>query len=136
MPIPFSTTFGTLPMSIRIDRSWDTGEMLKIMAGNPNFDLLITFVHAHFHGGQGKVSAETFLEQYRLNELNNKPLLAVMEERGQGRNNDDDHSWVRELMEEVKAGLMAAGVPGYPSIERAAGAASKLIDYYQRRESR
>jgi acyl-CoA synthetase (NDP forming) len=123
-------------MSIRIDRSWDTGEMLKIMARNPNFDLLITFVHAHFHGGQGKVSAETFLEQYRLNELNNKPLLAVMEERGQGSNNDDDHTWVRELMEEVKAGLMAAGVPGYPSIERAAGAASKLIGYYQRRDSR
>ncbi|HUV43945.1 MAG TPA: CoA-binding protein [Dehalococcoidales bacterium] len=123
-------------MSIRIDRSWDTGEMLKIMAGNSNFDLLITFVHAHFHGGQGKVSADTFLEQYRLNELKNKPLLAVMEERGQGSINDDDHTWMRELMEEVKAGLMAAGVPGYPSIERAAGAASKLIGYYQRRESR
>lgn len=123
-------------MSIRIDRTWDTGDMLKIMANNPNFDLLIAFIHGHFHGGQGEISAETFLKQYRLNELNNKPLLAVMEEQRQGSNTSDDQSWVRELMGEVKARLAVAGVPIYPSIERAAGAASKLIDYYQRKESR
>jgi acyl-CoA synthetase (NDP forming) len=122
-------------MSIRIDRNWDTGDMLKMMAGNPSFDLLIAFVHGHFHGGQGKVSAETFLKQYRLNELNNKPLLAVMEEQRQGGNDDAEQAWVQELMEEVKAGLIAASVPFYPSIERAAEAGSKLIDYYQRRES-
>jgi acyl-CoA synthetase (NDP forming) len=123
-------------MSIRIDRNWDTGDMLKMMAGHPSFDLLIAFVHGHFHGGQGKISAETFLKQYRLNELGNKPLLAVMEEQRQGGNGDAEQAWVQELMEEVKAGLMAAGVPFYPSIERAAEAGSKLIDYYQRRESR
>ena len=36
----------------------------------------------------------------------------------------------------ANAGLMAAGVPFYPNIEQAAEAGSKLIDYYQRRESR
>jgi len=118
-------------MSIRVDRDWDTGDMLKTMARNPNFDLLITFIHGHVHGKQGEVTAEMFLKQYRLNELGNKPLLAVMEHR-QG-NNDDDQTWMRELMAEVEAGFLAAGVPLYPSIERAAGAASKLIDYYQRR---
>jgi len=123
-------------MSIRIDRNWDTGDMLKIMAGNSNFDLLITFVHGHFFSGQERISAETFLKQYRLNELNNKPLLAVMEEQTPGSNDDAEQTWVLELMEEVKVGLMAAGVPFYPSIERAAEAASKLVDYYQRRESR
>ena len=123
-------------MSIRIDRNWDTGDMLTMMAANPSFDLLIAFVHGHFHGGQGKISAETFLKQYRLNELGNKPLLAVMEEQRQGGNRDTEQAWVQELMEEVKAGLIAAGVPFYPSIERAAEAGSKLIDYYQRRESR
>ncbi|UCB43731.1 MAG: CoA-binding protein [Dehalococcoidales bacterium] len=123
-------------MSIRIDRSWDVGDMLKIMAGNPNFDLLITFIRGHFHGDHGKVSAETFLKQYRLNELGNKPLLAVMEEHRLGGNGDDEQAWVQELMEEVKVGLMAAGVPFYPNIEQAAEAGSKLIDYYQRRESR
>ena len=122
-------------MSIRIDRDWDTGDMLQTMAGNPNFDVLITFVHGHFHGGHERVSAETFLRQYRLNELGKKPLLAVMEERGQSGNSDAEQKSVRELMAEVKAGLIAARVPFYPSIERAAEAASKLIDYYQRRES-
>ena len=122
-------------MSIRIDRNWDTGDMLKIMAGNSNFDLLITFVHGHFFSGQERISAETFLKQYRLNELNNKPLLAVMEEQRPGSNDDAEQTWVLKLMEEVKVGLMAAGVPFYPSIERAAEAASKLVDYYQRRES-
>jgi len=123
-------------MSIRIDRNWDTGDMLKIMAGNSNFDLLITFVHGHFFSGQERISAETFLKQYRLNELNNKPLLAVMEEQIQGGDDDAEQTWALKLMEEVKVGLMAAGVPFYPSIERAAEAGSKLVDYYQRRESR
>jgi len=110
--------------------------MLKIMAGNSNFDLLITFVHGHFFSGQERISAETFLKQYRLNELNNKPLLAVMEEQIQGGDDDAEQTWALKLMEEVKVGLMAAGVPFYPSIERAAEAGSKLVDYYQRRESR
>ena len=122
-------------MSIRMDRNWDTGDMLKIMAGTSDFDLLITFVHGHFSSGQERISAETFLKQYRLNELNNKPLLAVMEEQRPGSNDDAEQTRVLELMEEVKVGLMAAGVPFYPSIERAAEAASKLVDYYQRRES-
>lgn len=119
-------------MSIRIDRSFNTGDMLEVMARSPSFDLLIAFVHGHFHGGQGRVSAEKFLEEYRLNELGVKPMLAVMEERG-GGGDGDDHSWVQQLLEEVKAGLAAARIPTYPSIGRAAGAASKLIDYYQRK---
>ncbi|HEY32331.1 MAG TPA: hypothetical protein G4O10_04430 [Dehalococcoidia bacterium] len=123
-------------MSIRIDRSWAVGDMLKIMAANPNFDLLITFIRGHFHGDREKVSAETFLEQYRLDELGNKPLLAVIEEHRLRGNDDDEQAWIQELLEEVKAGLIAAGVPFYPSIERAAEAGSKLVDYYQRRESR
>jgi acyl-CoA synthetase (NDP forming) len=118
-------------MSIRIDRDWGTGDMLRTMAGNPSFDLLITFVHGHFHGG-GKVSAEKFLEDYRLAELD-KPLLAVIEQ--ERRRGNDDQAWVEKLMEKVKARLRGANVPVYASIERAAGAASKLIDYYQRREA-
>jgi len=123
-------------MSIGMDRNWGTGDMLKMMAANSDFDLLITFVHGHFHGSQERISAETFLKQYRVNELNNKPLLAVIEEQGQGGNSDAEQAWVQELMEEVKAGLIAAGVPFYPSIERAAEAAGKLVDFYRRRESR
>ena len=91
-------------------------------------------MHGHFHGDEGKVSAEKFLEDYRLDELD-KPLLAVIEQAGQ-RGNGEDQSWAAKLMEEVKVRLRAAGVPVYASIDRAAEAASKLIDYYQRRKAR
>ena len=121
-------------MSIRIDRDFSVGDMLKIMAGNQNFDLLITFVRGGGPGGLRRVSAETFLEQYHLDELNSKPLLAVVEERNRG--SEDDREWAQELMKEIKEKLIAASIPVYPSIERAARAASKLIDYYQHRESR
>ncbi len=60
----------------------------------------------------------------------------VMEDRGRDVNNDDESAWMRKLMEEVKEKLTAAKVPTYPGIGRAARAASKLIDYYQRRRSR
>ena len=123
-------------MSIRIDRDFSVGDMLKIMARNPNFDLLITFVHRHGSGSQQKISTETFLKQYCLGELNSKPLLAVMEEQAQDSDGHDDQSGAKALMAEVKARLMALGIPIYPSIEQAAIAASKLIDYYQRRAAR
>ena len=123
-------------MSIRIDRSWDTGDMLEIMARNESFDLLIAFVHGHFHGGREGITAAKFLEEYRLNELNNKPLLAVIEERRRGGGGGDHDAWLSKLMEEVEAELMAAGIPTYPNIGRAAMAASKVIDYHRRRASR
>jgi len=122
-------------MSIRIDRAFGVGDILKIMAGNQNFDLLIAFVHGHGPGGQQRMTAETFLKQYCLDELNNKPLLAVMEEQRQG-NDDDEHGGMREVMAEVKEKLRATGIPTYPSIERAAIAASKLIDYHQHKGPR
>jgi len=123
-------------MSIRIDRSFDTGDMLEIMARSPSFDLLIVFVHGHFHRDHGRVSAEAFLKEYRLDELNDRPVLVVLEERHRGGDGGDEHAWVEELMDEVRARLAAAGIPVYPNIGRAARAASRLIDYYQRRESR
>jgi len=58
----------------------------------------------------------------------------VVEKRDRG--NDEEREWAQELREEVKQKLMVARVPIYPSIEQAARAANKLIDYYQRRDSR
>ncbi len=122
-------------MSIRVNRDFDTGDMLVMMAGNQNFDLLIAFIRGPHRRGNERISAETVIERHRLSELNNKPLLAVMVDIIPGASDDDDYAWMRELMEEVRDKLVAASVPVYPSIGRAARAASKLIDYYQRRES-
>ena len=122
-------------MSIRIDRDWDTGDMLEIMARNRDFDLLIAFVRGHYHHGDQLISAEKYLEQYRLKDLNNKPLLAVMEYMSRSNDDDDDSRLFRKLMDEVRAKLIDARIPVYPSIKKAARAASKLIDYYEHRRS-
>ncbi|MBA3028363.1 MAG: hypothetical protein FP816_06045 [Desulfobacteraceae bacterium] len=115
-------------MSIRVDRSEGAGSILKIMAGHSDFDLLMAFIHAHFHGPKPSSGdlAEKILEGYYLNELNGKPLLAVIEEEAEDK----------ELMEAVKSRLHAGRIPVYPSMERAAIAASKMIDYCQHRELR
>lgn len=122
-------------MSIRMDRGFDTGDMLEIMARNQNFDLLIALMRGHYHHGEPKISADAYIERYRLNELNNKPLLVVMEDRGRRADDDDDQVWMWNLMQEVRAKLVDAKIPVYPTIGRAAKAANKLIDYYQRRGS-
>jgi len=122
-------------MSIRINRDFDTGDMLEIMARNQNFDLLIGFMREPHGRGHERISVDAYLERYRLKELNNKPLLVVMGDISPGVKGDDDYAWIRKLMEEVREKLIAANIPVYPNIGRAARAASKLIDYYQRRES-
>jgi len=122
-------------MSIRIDRDWDTGDMLEIMSRYPDFDLLIAFVRGHYHPGQDQLSAKHYLKQYRLKELNDKPLLAVMEYMSRSTDDDDDSRLFRKMMEEVREKLIEARVPIYPHIKRAARAASKLIDYYEHRRT-
>lgn len=112
-------------MSIRIDRSEGPGEILKAMAKNPNFDLLIAFIHAHGPGGNRDGSAKAFLQQYYLDELNNKPLLAVIE----------DQTGSENIIGDFISELNKSNVPVYMSIERAALAARKMIDYYRNKRS-
>ena len=110
-------------MSIRVDRSEGTGSILKIMAGHPDFDLFITFIHAHFHGPKPKSGnlAKHLLEEYNLDDLAGKPFMAVIE------GEDEDLG----LTNAVKNELHKKKVPVYPNIERAAVAAGKIADYYQ-----
>lgn len=120
-------------MSIRVDRGSTAGDILKVMARNPSFDMLITFVHAHGPMMKTPMPADEFMKRYSLDELGHKPLIAAMEEFRRGGRNQDDRAWIPELMEEVKEKLLAANIPVYPSIERAARAVSRMVDYYQRK---
>jgi len=108
-------------MSIRTDMNDSAGNVLKLMAENPSFDLLITFINFHGPGARMKDSAKTFLEQFFIGDLNDKPLLAVMEESAQ------TNAFAKEILQELKVNH----VPVYPSIEQAAITASKMIDFYQ-----
>ena len=117
-------------MSIREDDNFSVGAVLEMMARNQNFDLLIAIIHGPHHRWHKEMSAETYLEEYRLKESSQKPLLAMLADRSLGTD-DDDWSW--KLMREMRMQLIADNIPFYPTIERAARAARKLIDYYQKR---
>jgi acyl-CoA synthetase (NDP forming) len=123
-------------MSIRIDRDFDTGDMLEIMAKNQNFDLLIAFLRGPHHRGEQKVTVEQVLQRHKIGKLHDKPLIVVIPDQIPGSGDDDDFAWMRALMVEVREKLAELKVPVYPSIGRAASAANKLVDYYQRRRSR
>ena len=119
-------------MSISWDRGFETGDAVEMMAGHPSFDLLIVFMNAPFHRGGQRVTLEHHLEQYKLKELNNKPLLVVLGDRVRGLDKDEDAS--SRMLGEMRRRLIADGVPIYPNIGRAARAARKVIDYYQRKK--
>ena len=110
-------------MSIRVDRDEGPGTILKLMAGHPDFDLFIVFIHAHFHGPRPESGnlAKHLLDAYKLDELKGKPFMAVIEGEG------EDQALTNAVIDE----LHAKKVPVYPNIERAANAASKVAKYYQ-----
>ncbi|MEE8353497.1 MAG: hypothetical protein V3S10_03490, partial [Dehalococcoidales bacterium] len=61
-----------------------------------------------------------------------KPFLAVLSEDGSG--SDLYGNWSGQAISRVRTDLIAAGIPFYPTIQRAAVAARKVIDYYARRD--
>jgi acetate---CoA ligase (ADP-forming) len=121
-------------LSIREDERLNVGNMLEIMARNPNFDLFITPIggpQGPPRTGQPVPTEEYLLQQYRLEAFRNKPLLAVV---------SDSNPGVKELeARDVKANaefrtaLSNLKIPYYPTIGRAALAARKMVDYYRRR---
>ncbi len=110
---------------------FDPGAIMQMMAVNENFDFLILFVDAPWQRPAGrsiKNLIEEHMKRLRLGEVN-KPLLVVFQEGG--RSSDSD-SIMQKMMKEIKIRLIAANLPIYPNIGRAARTASKIIDYYQR----
>ncbi|MFC1976767.1 acetate--CoA ligase family protein [Chloroflexota bacterium] len=116
--------------SIRLTDDFTAGDMLQVMAKNQNFDLLITLINTPHQRNQQGTSTEAHLKQYNLEVRNLKPLLAVVADKAPDI--DDYNNW--ELMREVRTKLLAAGIPVYPTIGRAASAARKLVEHYQRRK--
>jgi len=119
-------------MSIREAPGFDVGDMLEMMAKNDNFDVIIAILGEPHHERQRGMSVDDYLGGYKLKQITDKPLLAVMGERGLGIHNYDDWNW--KIMYEARTRLLADDIPFYPTIGRAAMAARKLADYYQRKE--
>jgi len=116
------------------DRS-DTFEIMRMMASHPDFDLLIVFMSGPGRGGRpGNVSIEEHLKQYELREVAGKPLIIIFQDRPMGPP-VKDVDLMMKMMGQMKDMLIEARVPLYPSIKRAANAAVKVIQYYERKQA-
>ena len=126
-------------MSIREDDSFSAGLILEMMAKNPNFDMLITLsgiAMGRPPAGPGAPPVplqDTLKQQYRLDNLQNKPLFVVVPEGGQGIKDWDGRG--ARMNAEMRTALINLKVPFYPSVTRAAVAARKFAGYYQSLES-
>jgi acyl-CoA synthetase (NDP forming) len=113
--------------------NFDMADMIQMMAEHPSFDLLMLFLHTPWRRGghHQPVSIDEHLKNYRLEVLKRKPLLVISQERLWG---GDDLDEMRKLTAEMRSKVIAAGISIYPSIARAARAAGKVIDFYQKRK--
>jgi hypothetical protein len=102
------------------------------MGRHPNFDLLIAIMGVpHYMRRQAGMTAEAYLERYRIKSANHKPLLAVVPDKSLGTDNYEDPD--NKLLSALRTRLIAANIPAYPTMERAAAAVKKLTDYYLNR---
>ncbi len=110
-------------------------DMLRIMAGNPNFDFLITNMHEGVYVTLGQKEETTArlreaVDGYaKLNAERLKPLLAVIGDGAPSVENYNHWSW--QLFAELRTELIKAKIPIYPTMPRAAKAVRMLIKYYQ-----
>jgi len=151
-PIDFSINMG--------DDNFNPNSLLKMMAMNPNFDLIITSIGGHPgggppgggrpggggppgggrpHGGGGpppwagqQGSSDAFTRQYR-EITDHKPVVGLVSDISPSANNNDWNEQRWKSVCETTARLIDLKIPYYPTISRAAGAVSKVIDYYQRK---
>ena len=149
-PADFSINMG--------DENFSPLELLKMMAMHPGFDLIIASINipgwggppgGRGHHGRGNpfgrggpppwanmnLSPDAIVRQY-TQIAEHKPVLGLVHDRSPAPNNDDneqDHEdWKNACA--VTAKLVEYGIPFYPTVSRAASAANKLIDYYQKKE--
>ena len=112
-------------------------DILEMMARNQNFDLLIANMNegvlVTLSRKEGMISRlKGAVKGYaEVKEESSKPLLTVVGEKSLGI--DDYDAWSWKLICEARTELIDANIPFYPTMGRAARAARKLVDYYQKR---
>ncbi|MBI2850415.1 MAG: CoA-binding protein, partial [Chloroflexi bacterium] len=122
-------------LSIREDDSFSVGLILEMMAKNSNFDVLITLsgISVRIMVAPGVTYEDSLKQQYRLDACQGKPLLVVVPDKTPGSKDWDSRE--TKMNAEMRTALINLKIPFYPTISRAALAARKLADYYQRLES-
>jgi len=108
--------------------------MLEIMARNQNFSFLVANIAEDAPFGKqemlGMIGSQ--VEEYiKIRRETSKPLLVVIGEKSLGIESHDNWRW--KFLSEMRTQLIAANIPTYPTIGRAARAARKFVDYYEKR---
>lgn len=118
-PADFSITMG--------DRTGAT-DIMEMMAAHPDFDLLLVFMSAPWGG----VSIEDHMKQYHLREVAGKPMIVILQSTPSGPPMKDIQQ-LPDIMTRMREYMMKEPWPVFPSIKRAANAAVKVIEYYERK---
>jgi acyl-CoA synthetase (NDP forming) len=119
--------------SIGGDGAFSGGDMLRMM--DRNFDLLIGIMG---EGSPGRKEAiilrrrDDVKSYIKVKKEISKALLVMVEEKSLGIKSHNNWRW--RAMSEARTKLIAANIPVYPTMPRAASAARKLVEYYQRRK--
>ncbi|MBI3931244.1 MAG: CoA-binding protein [Chloroflexi bacterium] len=124
-----------IDVSILGDSGFTGIDMLQMMARNENFDLLIATVNEDAPATKEAIipgrrkEVRSFI---KVKQGTSKPFLVIVGEKSPGIKNHNNWRW--RVLSEARTRLIAASIPVYPTIERAANSARKLRDYYQRRK--
>jgi len=108
-------------------------DVTKLIAAHPDFDFLITFVSGPWRLGPEPFSLEQHLKRYSLQDMGEKPVVIVFQNRPRYSTDDDEIAEYDKIVAEMEARFIQDGYPMYPNIKRAASAASKMIGYYEKR---
>jgi len=109
-------------------------DMLRLMGSNEKYHILIGLINegvmltlSRPEGAEMRLKGA--VEGYRqLKEEVGKPLLAVIGDDGSGI--DEYGNFSGKIVSQARTDLIAAGIPFYPTIGRAARAVRKVLDYY------
>ncbi|MFH1381368.1 MAG: CoA-binding protein [Chloroflexota bacterium] len=107
-------------------------DLLQMMAKNKNFDLIILLVNedAPFQKDEMmRRRREEIKVCLSLKKKSKKPLLVVAGEKS--TNTENYNHWRWKSLSQVRAKLIPAGIPVYPTVDRAARTARKVLDYYR-----
>jgi len=109
------------------------GNIFDLMNNDPHFDLLIIMLRVFRPSQLPGFTLDNIFERLglKLDAIRTKPLLGVVPEPSFGIDDPDNEEW--KLHCELCSRLIANEIPFYPTIGRAALAARKMIDYYQRK---
>jgi acyl-CoA synthetase (NDP forming) len=111
---------------------WKMDEMAELLTQSPDYDLVINNVNEQWaldtpEAARGLPKSLDAL--LAVQSRHAKPTAVVLGEAIQPQ------GWQTEILRDLRSRCVAAGVPTFPSIARAASALKRVSDYYRRRSA-